>query len=119
MSHENTETTPSPELTSKVSGAPHQAQHLGKGILFMMAGSILFAIAGAMAKLVTQSYPLAQVVWLRSFFGIALISMVILVNGKRGDFKTSRSKIHFVRSIAGLIMTVCVLVGLKYIPLGE
>ncbi len=57
MSHEN---TPSPEQASKASGVPHQAQHLGKGILFMMAGSILFAIADAMAKLVTQSYPLPQ-----------------------------------------------------------
>ena len=119
MSHENTETSPTPELASKATIASHNTQNLGKGILFMMAGSILFAIADAMAKLVTQSYPLSQVVWLRSFFGIALISMVIMANGKPRVFKTSRSQIHFVRSIAGLIMTVCVLVGLKYIPLGE
>ena len=85
----------------------------------MMMGSFLFAIADAMAKLVTQSYPLTQVVWLRCFFGIVLISMVIVINGKPGDFKTSRPKIHLVRSIAGFIMTVCILVGLKYIPLGE
>jgi len=119
MSHENTENSPSLKKASKVSGAPHQAQHLGKGILFMMAGSILFAIADAMAKLVTQGYPLPQVIWLRCFFGITLIATAILIKGKPGDFRTSRPGTHLVRSLAGLIMTVCILVGLKYIPLGE
>lgn len=98
---------------------PHHDQHLGRGIAFMMTGSFLFAIADALGKLVTQSYPLAQVVWLRCVFGLVLIALVILVKGKPGDFKTSRPMVHLVRSLAGLIMTVCILVGLKYIPLGE
>ena len=54
----------------------------------MMTGSVLFAIADALGKLVTQGYPLSQVVWLRSVFGLMLIALVILANGKPRDFKT-------------------------------
>jgi len=94
-------------------------QHLGRGIAFMMTGSVLFAIADALGKLVTQGYPLSQVVWMRSVFGLILIAVVILANGKPQDFKTSRPLNHLLRSLAGISMTVCILVGLKYIPLAE
>ena len=96
-----------------------QKEHLSKGILFMLIGSVLFAIADALGKLVTQIYPLSQVVWLRCVFGLALIALVIFLKGRSGDFKTSRPMIHLVRSMVGISMTACILVGLKYIPLAE
>jgi drug/metabolite transporter (DMT)-like permease len=94
-------------------------EHFGRGVLFMLLGSILFAIADALGKLVTQSYPLTQVVWLRCFFGMALIACVIVFQGRLSDFKTTRKGAHFARSIVGIAMTGCMMTGLKYIPLAE
>jgi drug/metabolite transporter (DMT)-like permease len=90
-----------------------------QGVLYMMLGSVLFAIADAFGKLVTASFPLSQVIWLRSVFGMLLIALVILIRGKRADFKTVRFRAHLTRSLAGISMTVCMLTGLKYIPLAE
>jgi drug/metabolite transporter (DMT)-like permease len=94
-------------------------EHFGKGVLFMMLGSMLFAIADALGKLVTQSYPLTQVVWLRCFFGLALIACVIVFQGRLSDFKTTRKRAHLARSFVGITMTGCMMTGLKYIPLAE
>ena len=114
------ENSPEQEQSSTTLNTSEQVQqHLGKGIAFMMTGSVLFAIADALGKLVTQGYPLSQVVWLRSVFGLMLIALVILANGKPRDFKTSRPLNHLIRSLVGISMTVCILVGLKYIPLAE
>lgn len=85
----------------------------------MLLGSILFAAADALGKLATESYPLAQVLWLRCFFGIVLIAGVILLNGNLTDFQTHRPIAHIKRSMVGLVLSLCMLIGLKYIPLAE
>jgi len=94
-------------------------EHFGKGVLFMMLGSLLFAIADALGKLVTQNYPLTQVVWLRCFFGMVLISSFIVFQGRLSDFKTTRKNAHLARSIVGIAMTGSMMTGLKFIPLAE
>ena len=94
-------------------------EHFGKGVLFMMLGSLLFAIADALGKLVTQNYPLTQVVWLRCFFGMVLISSFIVFQGRLSDFKTTRKSAHLARSIVGIAMTGSMMTGLKFIPLAE
>ncbi len=119
MSQIPAEKSPEQEHSATSLNTAQQVQQLGKGIAFMMTGSVLFAIADALGKLVTQGYPLSQVVWMRSVFGLILIAVVILANGKPQDFKTSRPLNHLLRSLAGISMTVCILVGLKYIPLAE
>jgi drug/metabolite transporter (DMT)-like permease len=109
---------PASELATKRPGHTH-TEHFGKGVMFMMLGSMLFAIADALGKLVTQSYPLTQVVWLRCFFGMALIACVIVFQGKLSDFKTTRKSAHLARSFVGIIMTGSMMTGLKFIPLAE
>ena len=100
------------------SSEKHQ-EHFFKGVLFMLLGSVLFAIADALGKFTTQSFPLAQVVWLRCVFGLGLIALVIAVNRRWSDFRTTHYKAHFGRSLVGISMTGCMLTGLKYIALAE
>ena len=85
----------------------------------MLLGSVLFACADGLGKLVTQSYPLSEVVWLRCLFGLLVIAVVILFNSRGREFRTTRRKAHFRRSLAGITMTGCMMAGLKYIPLAE
>lgn len=92
---------------------------LGKGISFMLLGSVLFAIADGLGKLVTENYPLFQVIWLRCLFGFLVIAAVIIVSGRLQDFRTQKVKAHFWRSVIGTAMSGCMLVGIKYLPLAE
>ena len=98
----------------------HNSQeHVGKGILFILLGSMSFAIADVLGKFATQGYPLAEVIWFRSFFGLVLIGAAIIATGKLHQFKSTKPAAHFKRSLAGMAMNSCMLVGLKYIPLAE
>lgn len=72
-----------------------------------------------MGKFATQGYPLAEVIWFRSFFGLVLIGAAIIATGRLAQFKSSKPAAHFKRSLAGMAMNSCMLVGLKYIPLAE
>jgi len=94
-------------------------EHLSKGIIFILLGSISFATADVLGKFATQGYPLAEVIWFRSFFGLALIGAAIIATGNLAQFKSIRPVAHFKRSLAGMAMNSCMLVGLKYIPLAE
>lgn len=98
---------------------PHHQEHFGKGVLFMLLGSVLFAVADALGKFTTQGFPLFQVVWLRSVFGAMLVALVIAANRRWQDFRTTNPLAHAKRSIAGLFMSAFMLTGLKYIPLAE
>ena len=97
----------------------HQQEHFGKGVLFMLLGSVLFAVADALGKFLTQGFPLFQVIWLRSVFGMLLVAFVIIVNQRWQDFHTTNYLAHAKRSIAGIFMSAFMLTGLKYIPLAE
>lgn len=85
----------------------------------MLLGSILFAVADSLGKLVTASFPLSQVLWLRCAFGMALIAVVMVVQGRFREFRTTRYSAHFFRSLVGISLSLCMLTGLKYIPLAE
>lgn len=85
----------------------------------MLLGAILFALADAFGKLATQNYPLAQVIWLRCFFGFLIIAFFMVIKRDWKSFTTTRPGAHLIRSFFGIAMTGCMLTGLKYIPLAE
>ena len=97
----------------------HHQEHFGKGVLFMLLGSVLFAVADALGKFTTQGFPLFQVIWLRSVFGAMLVALVIAGNQSWRDFRTTNYRAHIKRSIAGALLSGFMLTGLKYIPLAE
>lgn len=96
-----------------------QTEQVGKGILFVLLGSVLFALADVLGKFATQNYPMAEVIWFRSFFGMVLIGVAIFAMADFNAFKSTKPAAHFKRSLAGMTMNSCMLIGLKYIPLAE
>jgi len=83
----------------------------------MLLATVLFAVADALGKLVTSDYPLLQVIWLRSVFGIAMIGTAILLS--RGSFGSTKPGWHLSRSLVGIMLTMGIFAGLKYMPLAE
>lgn len=87
------------------------------GALYMLAGTLLFALADALGKVVTNSYPFQQAVWLRCMFGMFMVGGLMLL--ARQPFRSSRPGAHLARSLAGIVLTLGIFAGLKYIPLAE
>lgn len=85
----------------------------------MVIATLCFAIADALAKLLTEHYPFTQVVWLRGLFGLLLIGGVIFSTGNLQHFTSRRPAWHLSRSLVGIVLTTGIFTGLKYIPLAE
>lgn len=89
------------------------------GILYMLAGTVLFSIADATGKWLTADYPLIQIGWLRSIGGLLIIGTFALLSGRIAQIKTSRPGQHFLRSLLSAITIFLIFYGLKYIPIAE
>ena len=67
------------------------------GIVLMLTGIAGFAMMDATIKWLTADYPVAQIVALRSWFGLPLLCMFALRGGGPRMLKTSRPLVHFGR----------------------
>jgi drug/metabolite transporter (DMT)-like permease len=64
------------------------------GIVLMLTGIAGFAMMDATIKWLTANYPVAQIVALRSWFGLPLLCMFALRGGGPGLLKTRRPLLH-------------------------
>ena len=64
------------------------------GIVLMLAGIAGFAVMDATIKWLTADYSVTQVVALRSWFGLPLLSLLALHGGGLKALKTSRPLVH-------------------------
>ena len=89
------------------------------GILFMLAGTVLFSIADATGKWLTADYPIMQISWLRSVGGLSIIGLFALSTGKLHHLKTRRPGYHLTRSVLSAGTIIFIFYALKYIPIAE
>ena len=93
--------------------------NLTKGIIFMILATMLFSMADATGKYLTERYPFMQIIWLRSTIGLALMGMAIIGTRQFYMFSTTKPGWHLARSLVGIILMTGIFMGLKYIPLAE
>jgi len=93
--------------------------HLGLGIGYMLAATVFLAAADSLGKWLTTGYPIVQVAWIRSLFGMALIGGFALATGRGAQLFTARPGWHLFRSVLSTYMILCIFYGLKHITLAE
>jgi len=89
-----------------------------RGILWMLATVLMFASINATAKILTQTYPVMQVVWARYFFQMLLL---LLFLGPRLPrvIVTAKLRLQLIRSLLLLGTTILFFTGLKEIQIAE
>ncbi|HET8729304.1 MAG TPA: DMT family transporter, partial [Alphaproteobacteria bacterium] len=87
-----------------------------RGILWMLTAIALFVTMDTVAKYLTQSYPVPQVVWGRYVFHVVLLALV-LNRRLAGVIRTRRLGLQLVRSLMLLGTTAFFYAGLRFIPL--
>jgi len=89
------------------------------GILYVLAGTILFSLADAIGKWLTATYPVMQIAWLRSIIGVLLMGLFAASTGRMQQLKTTRPAWHLLRGVLSAAAIFFIFYGLKYIPIAE
>ena len=89
-----------------------------RGIFWMILTGLLFTALDAVAKYVSQTYPVAQIVWAR-FALQAVLLPVLLGHRLPQTLKTERFGLQMLRSFLVLAATGVLFLALRYIPLAD
>ncbi len=85
----------------------------------MILATVFLCLSDVLGKWLTATYPVVQVTWMRSAFGICTILFAATVTSSLGQLQTRRPAWHVGRSIVSSTMVLGIFYGLKHIPLAE
>ncbi len=90
----------------------------GRGILWMLLTMLIFASINALAKQLTLTYPVPQVVWARYAFHMVLL--LVLLRGRLPRMLASRRLgLQLTRSLLMMFTTGLFFTGVRFIPLAD
>jgi drug/metabolite transporter (DMT)-like permease len=89
-----------------------------RGALYMLISALLFAIMGALIKIVSRYLPNEMVVFFRSLAGLLVLLPWLVHHGFKG-LATNHLSAHLARSLAGLTAMYCFFYALSVLPLAE
>jgi drug/metabolite transporter (DMT)-like permease len=94
-----------------------RADNVPRGILLMIAATVLFAGASAASKWLVGVYPVGEVLFLRSLSSLIAGSAVLLPITGLSVFATRRPRDHLARGLSQSISQLCLLIAFSLMPL--
>lgn len=91
----------------------------GRGILLMLGGLLLLTINDATAKWLTDSYPVPQIISLRSITILLPLAFIIYFRGGFPAFKPYRIRNQALRALCFVGSTVFIISALSLMPLAD
>jgi drug/metabolite transporter (DMT)-like permease len=88
-----------------------------RGILYMIAATLLFAASSAIAKWQVAIYPVGEVMFFRSFFSLLVCAMFIFPVTGLSVFATQRPRDHVARGLSQSISQTFTVIALGLMPL--
>jgi drug/metabolite transporter (DMT)-like permease len=85
----------------------------------MLTGATLAAITDAVAKTMVVTYPVVEILFIRSLVAILLIVAIALMRGGRQDLLPTRPVAQIMRAIALSLAVFFFFSALKYLPLAD
>jgi drug/metabolite transporter (DMT)-like permease len=92
-------------------------ENVPRGILCMIAATILFAVTSAIAKWQASIYPIGEVVFFRSFFSLLVCSAFVLPAAGFYVFATKRPRDHMARGLSQSISQTFTVIAVSLMPL--
>ncbi|MDC1442157.1 DMT family transporter [Rhodospirillaceae bacterium] len=89
------------------------------GILCMMGGALALTINDGMAKYLTETYPVGQVMAIRGTSILVLLAVFILVSRNRITVKINSWRNNLYRGLAMTGSTFCFITGLSLLPIAD
>ena len=95
-----------------------RADRVPRGILYMVAATVMFAVSMAIAKWQVASYSFAEVLFYRSIGSLAVCAVLILPRAGLTVFRTQRLRDHLGRSTTQAVAQSLIIVAFSLMPLG-
>ncbi len=89
-----------------------------KGAAFLLLGEFFLAVMAGIIKHLSVDVPHETMVFARNLCGVAVLMPLVLRHGI-GQLKTSRFRIHLMRSMIGLSAMYCFFYVISHMPLAE
>ena len=88
-----------------------------RGIMFMVAATVLFSISNAFAKWQVGIYPVGEVMFFRSFSSLVICAIFILPFTGFAVFATKRPRDHVARGLSQSMSQTFTVIALGLMPL--
>ncbi|MGA7974208.1 MAG: DMT family transporter [Pseudolabrys sp.] len=89
------------------------------GIVLMLGTTVAFAVSQAISKWQVASYPVAEILFLRSFFSLITCAVLILPGHGLRVFRTRRFGAHAARNVTQTVAQSCILIALSLMPIAS
>jgi drug/metabolite transporter (DMT)-like permease len=110
---------PAAQVAASAAQAPASARkdNVLLGIACMIAATVLFAGTTALAKWLTQTYPVGEVIFFRSFCSLLVCSAFVLPLNGFSVFATRRPRDHLARGLSQSISQTFTVLAVSMMPL--
>lgn len=105
-------------MTLATSPAARRNQ-IPRGILYMVASTVVFAGVNAIVKWELALYPVGEVAFLRSVFAFLAVTLLILPRTGWGVLRTRRYLAHLQRGLSQFGSMTCMMVAFSLLSLGS
>ncbi len=86
---------------------PSQSHPRVLGIFYILAATLLVALADALTKWLSDSYGTPQMAFIRCTFGVLYVTAFVILSGRLTDLRTTRLPWHMARAV----LVACVILG--------
>jgi drug/metabolite transporter (DMT)-like permease len=100
---------------------PASSRHdqIPRGILYMVASTIVFAAVNSIVKLELARYPVGEVAWFRALFAFATVAILVVPRSGLAVLRTTRYRQHLQRGISQFGSMMCMFLAFSLLPLGS
>ncbi len=103
----------------RVAAAPSTGHAHRRGVLFMLAAIAVLPVMDAIAKALTQRYPVLQVAWARFFFAFLVLLPFTPRTGLALLLRPPRFGLQLARSLCMVLAVMLFFTTLRFLPLAD
>src|SRR3977135_261644 len=98
-------------------GPASRKDNIPRGIYYMIAATVMFALSSAIAKLQVAIYPVGEVMFFRSFSSLVVCAAFLLPVTGLSVFATRRPRDHIARGLSQSISQTFTVLAFSLMPL--
>ena len=111
--------TDEPALSSPVHTEGRRAENIPLGILCMLTASIVFQGSSVLSKWLIETYPIGEMLFMRTLSSLVVASALILPATGLGVFRTKRLHDHLFRNVSQATAQTFIVVAMSTMPLAS
>jgi drug/metabolite transporter (DMT)-like permease len=100
-------------------GQVQRRDQIPRGIMFMIGSTILFAGVNAVVKWEVALYPIGEVAFLRSAFGLIPLYLIVLPHTGLAVLRTARLREHVKRALSQFTSQMAMFIAFSLMPLAS